>query len=186
VIAQRPTEDEGATLLLTLAFVFVLGVLFVALGGFAANAMRNTSNFVYQRTLTSDAETMTTASIEYLRSNYGSASFYNPLSPQACPGTSTSIGSSNPTSGMSNSIVLECIATSNALSASSRTVDLYACASGTTVSTCSTSRSLFLHAQVQYDDYDSNDQNTCSASGSQKSCGSGVTISQWDVAYADN
>lgn len=176
-------DEDGAALVLTIAFVFLLGIVFVALAGFATNAFMNTSNFKYQRTLATDAETDVTASMQYLRSHFASTSLYNATA-QPCPGLSVSIASSNPLSGQTNTVVLECIATLAPASAITRTVDLFACAPGTPAGTCPTSQALLLHAQVDFDDYAYPYNYVCGPSGNT-TCGTGMTVSEWDLLYAD-
>jgi hypothetical protein len=181
-------DERGAALILAIVFLFAFGMLFTALGGFATNSLHNTTNFRTQRTTLTNAETMATASMQYLRSSYGSSdAFYSQTPQYPCPGTSSNIPSSDPRISGNDPVQLTCVATVNTVlnSSSSRVVDFYAC-SGVSGASCVNAKApvLLLHAEVIYDDYSTSGDRSCNSSTST-SCGTGMTITTWDIPLAD-
>ena len=65
--SSRAHDERGTALILAIVFVFIVGILIVSLGGFAANALLTTSNARTERTSTVDAENVVTVAMQYLR-----------------------------------------------------------------------------------------------------------------------
>ncbi len=159
-MSLRPSserDDRGASLILALVFVFVIGMVLVAVGGLAANALLNTSNARAQRTSTGDAEAAVTIAMQYLR--------YNPapdpaVSPSCLPPNST-IPSSDPRVSSDNPFKVVCTLALAPTSPQTRVVDFYACLSGGVTSQLACQTSAVLHAQVTYNDLNADGIDDC-------------------------
>jgi hypothetical protein len=191
-MSRRPShehDDRGASLILALVFVFVIGMVLVAVGGLAANALLNTSNARTQRTSTGDAEAAVTVAMQYLR--------YNPapdpiVPPPSCLPTGSSIPSSDPKVTGDIPMQVDCTWVVNQTSPQTRIVDFFACPlSVTTLSACKSSATL--HAQVTYNDLIADGSDDCrpaqpplQPSDMTTSCGMKMNVDIWDVIGADN
>ncbi len=185
-MTRRPSprhDDRGTSLILAIVFVFVIGMVLVAVGGLAANALLNTNNARAERTSTGDGENAVTIAMQYLR--------YNPIStapaPSCLPPSST-VPSSDPRVGAVNPLRVDCTVAVNPTSSRTRVVDFYACPSGTTpLSACQSAA--VLHAEVAYNDLNADGVDDCFNVGSvvvTTSCGGAMNIDLWDVTGADN
>jgi hypothetical protein len=190
--AIRGRQDEvGSALVLALVFLVAIAILILALGSMAAGAFVNTNNVRTSRTALTNAETATTASIQYLREHFDSPA-PNPsvLTPTLapCPPFGTTVGSSDPRVSGTNPIALYCKGQLNIGSPATRVIDLYACSSGTSQSACTASGSsaILVHAEVTFNDFNPDGVDQCTSPTVTTSCGSAMTINSWDIPLADS
>ncbi len=175
-------DERGTSLILALVFVFAIGLVLVAVGGLAANALLNTSNARAERTSTGDAENAVTIAMQYLRYNPA------PAAPPSCLPPSSTIPSSDPGVTAHNpvQVQVDCIVTTTS---TGRLVEFYACPLGaSTEPACQTAA--LLHAEVAYDDRNAQDSNNIDCYDQPlavtTSCGTAVNVDLWDVIGADS
>jgi hypothetical protein len=178
----RQPDERGTSLILALVFVFAVGMVLVAVGGLAANALLNSNNARAQRTSAQDAETAVTIAMQYVR--------YIPAlpSPSACLPPNSTIPSSDPRSGAGNPLEVYCTTTVTPTSIRTRVVEFFACSSGTSADSCVTASPL-LHAEVSYNDLNSQGVDDCYDAQPEPvttSCGTSMTVNLWDVIGADS
>lgn len=173
--------DDGAALVMAIAFIFAVGMVLVALGGFAANALLNTNNLTSYRATQGNAEIAVTVAMRYERTRYSPADATTSCLPSGTiPAASTNSSSTNP-------MTVWCTTTLSTTSYYDRVVDFYACPSGVARSTCTangTGSPLYLHARVAYSDFNFSGADSCTAA-STATCGTAMTIDAWDVLRAD-
>ena len=63
----RARDEEGATLVLAVVFIFIVGLLLMSLVSMAGSNIVNTSNLQYDRSLAYAAEAATEAAVQYVR-----------------------------------------------------------------------------------------------------------------------
>lgn len=182
--ASHQQDDRGTSLILALVFVFAVGVVLVAVGGLAANALLNTNNARVQRTSAEDAETAVNIAMQYVRYIPAGAL---PSLPYCLPQNPT-IWSSNPGVKTANPVQVDCTIDTTA---TSRVVDFYACPTGQPSSSCETSN-FMLHAQVSYSDLNAEGQDNCYTEPGPPevnittSCGTSMSLDLWDIPGADS
>ncbi len=176
-------DETGTSLILALVFVFAIGMVLVALGGLAANALLNTSNSRAERTSAQDAENAITIAMQYLR--------YNPApDPDAAPSClppNPTILSADPNNSATNPVQVYCTVTVSPTEPQTRVVEFYACGWGSSVSACETSN-LILQAEVVYNDLNVQGIDDCYVEGSTTvttSCGMTMNVDLWNVVSAD-
>jgi hypothetical protein len=183
----RVRDERGTSLILAVVFVFVIGILLVSLGGFAANALLNTSNGRQQRTTTADAENAVTIAMQYLRYTPAATSTLS-----SCLPPSSTIPSSDPRVNLSHSPVqVYCQQDVFPTQAQSRVVQFYACGWNVTAANCSVgNQTVLLHAEVAYNDLNPQGVDNCypitPPPPVTTSCGMAMTVNTWDVIGADN
>ena len=167
----RKRDENGASLVLAIIFVFAVGLALVAIGGLATSSLRNTSNLQQLRSSEASAETATTVAIRFVQST----STY-PVAMASCL----------PVASVDSTWVY-CMKSSTAPPPGySRLVDFYTCPSGTPPGSCVVGNSaLILHAQVAYSDSNFSGANNCSST-LVSTCGSGIALQSWDVIRADS
>ena len=158
-MSRRPSserDDRGTSLILALVFVFVIGMVLVAVGGLAANALLNTSNARAQRTSTGDAEAAVTIAMQYLR--------YNPApDPASRPRASRRTPPSRPRTpelADDNPFKVVCTLDDSNLAGNARRRLLCLPAGVTSELGCQSS-ALVLHAQVAYNDLNADGLDDC-------------------------
>jgi hypothetical protein len=196
----RRGNDQGASLVLAVVFVFIMGMVIIALGGLAVGSMRTTVNLRAARTTSEDAEAAVMLSAQLLRYSPclgapGQACTTipvpysaGPLVPCVPPGTV--VPSSDPGTSTVNPTNVYCAQTTNPLSARTRVVDFYACPAGVGAGGC-TGPAVVLHAEVTYDDLDAQGISLCYTASAPappmtSSCGGSMAIDVWDLAQADS
>jgi hypothetical protein len=173
-------DERGTSLILALVFIFAVGMVLVAVGGLAANALLNTNNADAERTSAQDAENAVTIAIQYVR--------YLPAlpSPSLCLPPGSTIPSSGQGNG-ANNLEVYCTTTVQQTNSRTRVVEFYACPSGTSPVNCGTSP--LLHAEVSYNDLNSQGVDDCYVEGGATvttSCGTAMNVDLWDVTGADS
>jgi hypothetical protein len=164
----RRRGDQGASLILAIVFVFAVGLVLVAIGGFATGALRNTSNFHDLRTSEANAEAATTVALRFVQTTYKSQIYSGGSSAVCLPTASV------------DAISVYCAGTASISATPNRVVDFYACSSPA----CSQNApSVIIHARVAYSDRNFAGQDTCPSDNA--TCGAGVSILTWDVIHAD-
>ena len=125
---HRRRDERGTSLILALVFIFAVGMVLVAVGGLAANALLNTNNADAERTSAQDAENAVTIAIQYVR--------YLPAlpSPSLCLPPGSTIPSSGQGNG-ANNLEVYCTTTVQRTNSRTRVVEFYACPSGTSPGT---------------------------------------------------
>ncbi len=169
-----PRRDErGTSLILALVFVFAIGMVLVAVGGLAANALLNTSNARAERT-----------SPARRRDGRDDRHAVSPLQPRShsrlgasCLPPNSTIPSSDPTTEQRPIRCRSyCTLSVDPDPARTRIVEFYACSSGiTSPATCETTGPM-LHAEVAYNDLNSQGIDDCYAAepvAVTTSCGRG-------------
>jgi hypothetical protein len=199
VKARARRDERGSSLLLAVIFVFVIGVILVALGGLAAGAFRTTTNLRTQRTSSEDAETAVMVAAQLLRYSpcagtpgQGTCtpipSSYSSSSPSCLP-PGALVPSSDPGVSATDPINVFCAETANPLSPDTRVVDFYACPYVPSAANC-TGSSVVLHAEVVYDDLNAEGVSQCyfvsNTNFATSSCGGSMEIDTWDVSAADS
>ncbi len=185
-MSRRPSperDDRGTSLILALVFVFVIGMVLVAVGGLAANALLNTTNARAERTSTGDADAAVTIAMQYLRYNPAP----DPVVAPSCLPPSSTIPSSDPAVNIDNPVQVVCTLAVDPTSPQTRVVDFYACPTGVSQSACDSSATL-LHAQVAYNDLNADGIDDCYTAlpaAVTTSCGTGMNVVLWDVIGAD-
>jgi hypothetical protein len=182
-LVRRDRGEVGTSLILALVFVFVIGIVLVAVGGLAANALLNTSNLRSQRTSATDAESAMTIAMQLARYTYMPPT--PPRSPVACLPLSSQIPSSDaPRITTVNPISVYCSVAANS---SGRVVQFYACPQAVIASACDTPGELpvLLYAQGTYDDQGASGLEACSRT-TTTTCGIGMDVDVWDLTIADS
>ncbi len=174
-------DERGTSLILALVFVFAIGMVLIAIGGLAANALLTTSNARSQRTTAADAETAVTIAMQYIR--------YTPTpeSPPSCLPPSPTVPSSDPRLSQTNPVQVDCTISVAPTDARTRVVEFYACAWGTvSLQSCETS-DLLLHAEIVYNDLNEQGVDDCFTVPvvTTTSCGMDMSVDLWDVIGAD-
>lgn len=154
----RTQGETGATLILALMFLTVVGVIVASLALASGNDILNIGNFKTSRAALTAAEGAVQAQMSSMRYVYATT----------CPGTPYTLDN--------ESIVVTCTATLNPASSASRVLQISASPQGH-------SSAILITAQVSFDDFSSSfNKNDCLASTpSPTTCGSGMTINSWVV-----
>jgi hypothetical protein len=180
----RRHDDRGTSLILAIVFVFVVGVVLVAVGGLSANALLNTNNNRSQRTASVDAENAVTIAMQYLRYNYV------PPTTSSCLPSGTNIPSSDPRATGANPLTVYCSQNISPINTPTRTVDFFACSSTVTATQCTSPNGpRLLYAHVTYNDLNPQGIDACNLTTNgtpDSSCGLAMNVQIWDVAGADS
>jgi hypothetical protein len=179
---SRRGDDQGTSLILALVFIVVIGVVLVAVGGLAANALLNTNNTRAQRTATEDAENAVTIAMQYLRYHYV------PPTTNTCLPAGVQIPSSDPRVSSVTPVQVYCTQNVSSFSSTTRTVNFYACAPAVSAATCIGQPGVRLvFAQVAYNDLNPLGISNCNSTSTptDTSCGLSMSVETWDVTGAD-
>jgi Tfp pilus assembly protein PilX len=196
----RP-DETGAALILAMVFLLAIGVLVVAIGGFATNTVTTSINARTERTSETNAESAVTVAIQQVRTQFAYNSGYGALTygvaVNGVVSGETLVECSTPDSGstqgtetqFSTKVFCEGYQVGNVLRGQTRVVDFYACGSSVSSgSACASGTDLVLHAEVTYNDLPAgggSNSGACNSSTSA-SCGVSMAIGTWDLRPADN
>jgi hypothetical protein len=179
-IPAKPTREEGAILMLALAYLVAVSLVVALLSTWATNDLNNSKTFSSANSLTLAATDMTDAAIQYVR--------YNPLisTSQLADQSSPVVGCWGPDVSLEDipdingdQIAVWCSTIWDPSSEATRTVTFDACPITVSTASC-TGTNTTLTAVVQFDDYppaptkSAPIQVLCSVW-----CGTGMTIAQW-------
>lgn len=180
-VRRRAAGEDGASLILALIFITVIGLLMIAILNFSAGALTNTINLRTQRGLEFSADGAVNASEQWVRSTcpnttntagYPCAAMFGSSAPAKCMPNNVGSMTFN-----SYTVMVYC---TGAAPLGKRVVDLYACTTGT----CSATNSL-LHANITFFDSDPSGNVLCSGANTS-TCGIAMKINSWDVITSDN
>jgi hypothetical protein len=175
-LSHNAHPEDGATLILALIFVVLVGAIVAALLSLAGTNLLSTTNLQHQRNHEFAADAAVDGAIQSLRHQA-------PTSPVTCPNFPSGVGQSVTING--DSFVVEC---SMAILPNSfgRLVEFDACPLGLSFSSCAAQA--VVRANVTYDDLSSlSCQNT-----SQPGCtygnswGTGLNVWSWVVQSANS
>jgi hypothetical protein len=186
-------DEDGATLMLALVFLFVIGLVVISLGSTTSNGILNSTNLEGQRSIEYAADGATSIAVQSVR--FVPTTYPTPPStPTNClPGTDVvTHGGSAASTDIFTSYVVCNQPTDDELSAISRVVDFYTCVipgpPPQSPPTCNGTNSV-LSAIVTFDDFaTSNNVSQCQASPTLESstCGSAMTINSWVLNTASH
>ncbi len=179
--ARRTGREDGAILILALAYLIAVSLAVLMLSNWSTNDLNNSSKFSSANSLTLAASDMMNVSIQYVR--------YNPLISSSQPvGVASPVvacwgGSSSQTSLIpvidGNQVAVWCSTVWEPLSYQTRDVTFDACPIDVSAVSC-TGSNVLLAAEVIFDDYppapksSAPIQSLCSVW-----CGSGMTVTSW-------
>jgi hypothetical protein len=181
----RASGEEGAILMLALAYLVVIGLVVALLSTWVSNDLNNSSKFSSANSLTVAASGMTDLAIQYVRytpliTNNQLTGSLNPTenaSPLVACWGGTSITAIPAIDGFQ--VAVWCSTVWQPLVAQTRTVTFYACPISVLAAACQAGPTL-LTATVTYDDYppaparSAPIQDLCTVF-----CGQGMTIDSW-------
>jgi Tfp pilus assembly protein PilX/predicted metal-binding protein len=163
--------EDGATLILALAFLVVMSLIIVSLVGWAGNNLRDTVAFKAAQNSQSAANSATEVAIEDVRYNFDKQTI-NPLSPVPCW---TSSGTPSQLTANGETVSTWC---STLWLPGKRYVTIATC-----LGTSSCASAPFLQVEVTMTDYDLNTGfsscNPGAASSGSTTCGKAETLDSW-------
>jgi len=170
-------DEDGAVLILALAFLLTVGVIVGGLGGWITNDLDSSTQFASARSLQYSASNATELAIQSIRYEPLLATTQNANPPAPCWGTGSSSDVSVPEGPTSSEdMSVWCSTEWNPSSASTRQVTISTCLSSESAATCSAKP--YLQAVVVFDDYppglSAPNPNACVVY-----CGTGMTVSSW-------
>ena len=167
---SRIDDDAGSALLLAIAFLFITSLVVLALISWSGNSLADTTSLNSSSSLEYASSGAVELEIQNLRYTYQAAT----SGAIACtPG-----GGSSYTLN-STSVSVYCVIVHNPYSASTRVVNLNSCSSATSQATCVASP--YLKATVSFNDYNLSDQDQCTSTSNETSCGTAMAITGWTI-----
>ena len=174
---RNSCDETGASLILAIVFLVAIALVLVSVGGLTSSSLVATNNLKSLRATETNAETAAILAIRTVRTTYTST--YLTASPVNCSPAGT------PTTE-----VVYCEGSAPSSSYFTRVVDFYVCTTPTlppqtTGAQCvSGPPYLYLHATVQYSDFNFAGVKACSAT-TTATCGTQMNILTWDIPRAD-
>ncbi len=163
-------DERGASLILALLFIVVVGVIIGAISSLTLNDLNNTGKFDTASAQAYSASSVVNVAIQTVR--------YTPQSSANVLGT---CWGSSPSKLTFNGIQVEiwCETTVNSGSSQSRVVSMYACNTSTTTTGSTCQANPLLTVVEAYDDYSTSGTDTCLTNPSSTTCGFGATTLAW-------
>ena len=162
--------DSGSALLLAIAFLFITSLVVLALISWSGNSLADTTSLNSSSSLEYATSGAVELEIQNLRYTYQAAT----SGAIACtPGSGSSYTLN------STSVSVYCVIVHNPYSASTRVVNLYACSSATSQATCVASP--YLQSTVSFNDYNLSDQDQCTSTSNETSCGTAMAFTGWTI-----
>lgn len=178
---ERGTGEDGAILILALAYLLIISLVVAMLSTWASNDLNNSSKFSSANSLTVAASGMTDLSIQYMR--YNPLITNNQLTGAANPSPLIACWGGSKITGIPSidgyQVAVWCSTVWQPLIANTRTVTFYACPISVLAAACQ-GTNVLLTAVVTYDDYppaparSAPIQDLCTLY-----CGQGMTIDSW-------
>lgn len=159
--------ESGAALLLAIVLVFVLGVVFVALGSATSNDLLNSNNLTTVRSTEYAADGAMTIAIHSVR--YGSNAYAKTMATNCLP-------SLNPETINGVTMYVYCTRISYQPFSPTRNILFEACMSS---SPCTSSNTV-IQAEVDFDDFDPNNNYQCFGA-TTTTCGTSMDVTSWIV-----
>jgi hypothetical protein len=185
---HRNKDDQGAALLMALAFMVALGIAISAVATFATGAFTTSINLGQQRSLEANAESAATIAISNQRYQFDHSIPMAGGTPYNCmPGGNQVYPTQSGTPGRMT-VFCDIVAQSQG-SANSRELEFTACpvpaSAASPPASCS---QVELYALVTYDDVPPNAPGSADTCGktTPNTCGIAMTVLSWDVRTADN
>jgi hypothetical protein len=177
-MSSRNHDEVGATLMLAMAYVILVGVVVGALGSWIVNDLNNAKSFAAassRQLAASSAVTLALQSIRYVPL-LGTGQTLNATPPSYCWGNSAPSGF---TSADGTVINVWCSTSWTSTSSATRVVTISACAS--TVSAAACAGSPLLQTVVTYDDYQATGM-VPTTTLCTTTCGAAMTVNSWTWA----
>ncbi len=161
-------DDSGASLILALVFLIVVGLIVISIAGLTATDLRGSTAFANAQATTAAADGVTTAAIQYSRYNFQATTLNNPAQ---CD--TANINGQNVTAW--------CETLWHPFSASTRFVTVSTCLTSVSMVSCVTHP--FLQAIVVIDDYPESGNSSCVPGTVQSTpnatCGTEMVQNSW-------
>lgn len=169
-LASAGGDDRGAILILALVFMIVTSLAVYTLSTWAGNSLIQAESFKSGSELTYATGAAVQMEAQSLRYAFQSTT----SGFESCtPGSGTSITLD------SQSVTVYCSIVDQANSAASRVITFDACESTSTETECESNP--YLQATYTYDDYSASDEDGCTSTSDEVTCGSGMSITGWEV-----
>jgi len=165
-------DERGASLILALVFIVVVGVIVGAISTLTLSDLNNTGKFDTASAQAYSASGVANVAIQTVR--------YTPQTSAGVLGACWTTGA-NPSTWTFNQVQMKiwCDTTVNNGSPQSRVVTMYACNTSVTTSGPSCQSNPLLTVVEAYDDYSTSGTDTCLISPSSSTCGFGATTLAW-------
>jgi len=169
--SSRGIRDErGAALLLALGFLFICGMIVIALINWVGNGFLQSVKFQNASNLEYATSTAVQLEIQQVRYTYQAAT----STPYNCtPGGSSAFSLNG------QSVSVWCTVVINPYSAATRVVTMSSCPSSTSSASCVAAP--YLQAVVSFDDYSFSDQYNCTSTANEVTCGTTMSLTSWVI-----
>lgn len=171
---RRIRDESGASLILALVFLIVIGLLVISLASLTAADLRNTVSFAFAQNETAAADATATIAIQTARSSFDATSLNAP--------TPVSCSPSGVSSAYNTLFSAYCSTRWQPFSTVTRLLTVSVCPSGIAALDCATSP--FLQVRVSFDDYPGSNSNASCLPGyplatTLSTCGSQMKLDSW-------